>query len=149
MPSQSKKGVPIGETITLIDDNAAYFKLIEEALRSADLTLHLVHLDRAALPNYLEELQRSLPSQTNAVPICFLVSLRPHEDELIGVLERVKADPFLKSIPVVAMINKGAREFIEQSVVPYIDKIIEKPLSFDGWVEALRHLTRSLDYKAF
>lgn len=56
------------------------------------------------------------------------------------VLRRIKADPSTKSIPVVVLTSSGEERDLVESYKLGVNSYITKPVDFDQFTEAVRHL---------
>jgi CheY-like chemotaxis protein len=115
--------------ILLVEDNQADAILIKEALRQADVRAHvdvvtdgvqaLEHLRSVAEPPSLMLLDLNLPRMDGR-----------------EVLAAVKADPELKSIPVIILTTSSAPPDIAFAYRHHANSYVRKPLGLDRLIES-------------
>jgi len=132
------KNKPI--VILMAEDDPDDRLLAEEALEESRLAneLHFVN-DGVELLDYL--MKRGEYSKGHA-PRPGLILLDLNMPRLDGreALEEVKADPDLRSIPIVVLTTSKAEEDILRSYQLGVSGFITKPVSFQGLVDVMHSL---------
>jgi CheY-like chemotaxis protein len=126
-------------TIVVVDDDPDDQLMIERALRMCVRNdIHVVG-DGEALMAYLEERHCSMTPDKAA---CCLVLLDLNMPRKSGheVLREMKADARLRSIPVIVLTTSEQPEEIERSYDLGANAYVTKPVSFSGFVAAMRGL---------
>lgn len=125
--------VPI--EILLVEDNPADVRLTTEGLREAKVAnrLHSV-LDGSLALDFLYR----RGSYSNAVrPDLILLDLNLPGTDGRTVLQTIKGDPKLKTIPVVIMTSSEAETDIIQSYESYANCFVPKPIDFEGFMRVV------------
>jgi CheY-like chemotaxis protein len=131
-------------TILMADDDKEDCRLSEEALNDARLLndMRFVY-DGAELMDYLRrsgeygEGGRDAPE-----PGIILLDLNMPKMDGREALAEIKADPELRSIPVVVLTTSKAEEDILRSYDLGANSFITKPVTFTGLVEVMQGLSR-------
>lgn len=124
--------------ILLVEDNPGDVLLIQEALRDNKLRLRLhVVLDGEAA---LQFLRRAAPYPDAARPDLILLDLNLPRVDGRQVLAQVKADPDLRSIPVVILTSSHAEEDIARAYNLNANCYVRKPLDFDQFVKVVHNI---------
>lgn len=129
---------PQSVDILLVEDNADHVELILRALRDNNLLnqVHVVTNGEEAL-DFLY--QRGKYSDAPRLGLILLDIKLPKVDG-IEVLRRIKADPELRSIPVVMLTTSAGEQEIVESYSCGANSYIVKPLDFDQFVKAIKTL---------
>ena len=85
---------------------------------------------------------KSADPATSPEPGLILLDLNMPKKDGREALAEIKADPQLRSIPVVILTTSKAEEDILRSYDLGVNSYITKPVSFQGLAEALRILNR-------
>ncbi len=131
-------------TILMADDDKEDCRLSQEALNDARLLndMRFVY-DGAELMDYLRqrgdygEGGREAPE-----PGIILLDLNMPKMDGREALAEIKADPELRSIPVVVLTTSKAEEDILRSYDLGANSFITKPVTFTGLVEVMQGLSR-------
>jgi CheY-like chemotaxis protein len=131
-------------TILMADDDTEDCRLSQEALNDARLLndMRFVY-DGAELLDYLRgsgeygEGGREAPE-----PGIILLDLNMPKMDGREALAEIKADPELRSIPVVVLTTSKAEEDILRSYDLGANSFITKPVTFTGLVEVMQGLSR-------
>jgi two-component system, chemotaxis family, response regulator Rcp1 len=145
--------------ILLIEDSRTDAKIIERALREADVSHRLtVIADGKHALDYLFKL-RAESATTDREPDLILLDLNLPGMDGCQVLTRIKSDPYLRMIPVVILTTSDREEDIFQTYQAGANTYISKPDEYARyrelvatlehyWVDTAlkvpRHLMRSL-----
>lgn len=121
-------------TILLVEDNPDHAEVAIKALqKGTDTTEVLLARDGEEALNLLA---RSGPDGAPA-PRIALILLDIHLPKITGheVLRRIKADPELRSIPVIMLTTSGRSDDITASYQAGANSYVEKPVSFWDFLE--------------
>jgi CheY-like chemotaxis protein len=122
--------------VLLVEDDPGDVLLIEEAFEHNKVrnTLHHVADGEEALAF----LRREGPYADAARPDLVLLDLNLPRKDGREVLEEVKADPDLRTIPVVVLTTSEAEEDILRSYDLHANAYVTKPVDFDRFIEVVR-----------
>ena len=127
--------------ILLADDDLDDCVLAQDALAESHLAndLRIVH-DGEALLDYLY--QRGPFAAPGAAPRPGVILLDLNMPKMSGreALERIKATPTLRQIPIVVLTTSHAEEDIYRTYDLGASSFISKPVTFDGLVAVMRGL---------
>jgi CheY-like chemotaxis protein len=126
--------------ILLIEDSRADAKIIERALREGEIAHRLTVIPdgRHAL-DYLFRL-RDEPSPTAGEPDLILLDLNLPGLDGCQVLTRIKADPYLRVIPVIILTTSHRPEDIRESYEAGANTYIPKPAEYKRYREIIATL---------
>lgn len=124
--------------ILLVEDNPGDVRLTIEALRGAKVAneLHVVGDGEAAI-DYLR--QRGPHADARRPDIVLLDLNLPRLDGR-EVLEDIKSDPDLASIPILVLTSSAAQEDIARSYELHANCFVSKPVAFSEFISAVRSL---------
>ena len=127
---------PQSVDILLVEDNPDHVELILRALRDNNLLnqVHVVTNGEEAL-DFLY--QRGKYSDAPR-PGLILLDIKLPKVDGIEVLRRIKADPELRSMPVVMLTTSAGEQEIVESYSCGANSYIVKPLDFDQFVKAIK-----------
>ena len=134
-------GKPI--TILLADDDEDDRLMTRDALRDARLhnDLRFV-IDGVDLMDYLKRQGRHSDPANSPRPGIILLDLNMPRMDGREALQRIKADPDLKSIPVIVLTTSKAEEDILRTYDLGVNSFITKPVTFLGLVDVMKVFTR-------
>jgi chemotaxis family two-component system response regulator Rcp1 len=126
--------------ILLIEDSRADAKIIERALREGEIAHRLTVIPdgRHAL-DYLYAL-RDEPAQADREPDLILLDLNLPGLDGCQVLTEIKADPYLRIIPVVILTTSHREEDILQTYLAGANTYIPKPAEYARYREIVTTL---------
>ena len=125
-----------GAHILLVEDNEADVRLIKEAFKeSRAVNKFFVAGDGEAAIDYLEKI--GADDEHKRPDMIFLDLNLPKKDGLV-VLEEIKSNPLLRSIPVVVLTTSSAEEHVYKSYHLNANCYITKPVEFDRFVEVVK-----------
>ena len=130
--------------ILLADDDEDDRMLTADALRTSKLANHLRLVnDGEELMDYLHHRGKYTPPAASPRPGLVLLDLNMPRKDGREALREMKADPELRSIPVVILTTSKAEEDIERTYdLGCQIRLLSKPVTlFDGLVDALRVAT--------
>ena len=132
----SEIGKPV--EILLVEDNPGDRELAIEALRDSKVknNLHIAEDGEEAI----EFLKNSKKNPDYIMPDLILLDLNLPKKDGREVLEEIKADPELKSIPVVVLTTSRAEEDVLKSYNLHANCFISKPLDFNQFVEVIKSI---------
>ena len=137
--------MPDGSVITILlaDDDEDDRLMTRDALRDARLhnDLRFV-IDGVDLLDYLKRRGRHADPQSSPRPGLILLDLNMPRMDGREALTLIKADPDLRSIPVVILTTSKAEEDIIRSYDLGVNSFITKPVTFLGLVDVMKVFTR-------
>ena len=133
-------GKPI--TILYADDDAEDRMLVKEAWEENRLAneLHFVE-DGEELLDYLRR-NGKYADLSSSLPGMILLDLNMPRKDGREALQEIKADPRLRSIPVVVLTTSKAEEDILRAYALGVNSFILKPVTFESLVEITRTLSK-------
>lgn len=121
--------------ILMAEDNPADVELTRESLEQAKIANELhVTIDGEQTMRFL---RREPPYQDAPTPDLVLLDLNMPKKSGHEVLEEVKSDPELKTIPVVVLTSSAAEEDIVKSYQHHANCYVTKPVGLDGLIEVV------------
>lgn len=129
--------------ILMAEDDEDDYLLTKDAFKEAKILneLHRVK-DGEELMEYLLHEGRHADPVQSPKPMIILLDLNMPRKSGREALKEIKANPMLKSIPVIIMTTSKAEEDILLSYELGCNSFIRKPISFAGFVEVVRSLNR-------
>jgi len=121
-----------GHKILLVDDSDVDVQLMELALLEAKVghNLHIVNDG----PDALAFLRQQKPYTDAVRPDLILLDINMPRMSGHEVLDEIKADDNLKSIPVVILTTSNDPQFVVASYRKYANSHVTKPMNFDELV---------------
>jgi CheY-like chemotaxis protein len=130
-------------TILMADDDEDDRMLTGDALRLSKLANDFKTVsDGEELMDYLYHRGRHAPPAASPRPGLVLLDLNMPKKDGREALRDMKADPALRSIPVVILTTSKAEEDIERIYDLGANSFIVKPVTFDGLVQAMKVATQ-------
>ena len=124
--------------ILLIEDDPGDVLMTREALENSATPRRLTVVgDGESAIDYLRKQGRHTAAVT---PDIILLDLNLPRMDGREVLAEVKADPVLRSIPVIVLTTSEAQEDITQSYSLHANAFITKPVDFDQFTEVVRRI---------
>jgi CheY-like chemotaxis protein len=130
-------------SILLVEDNPADIKITERALRQGGIPVDLIVVrDGQEALDYL--LGRQLPPGSSVWRRPDLILLDLNLPRLPGreVLERIRATPAFRSVPIIVLTTSRREEDVQEVYAAGANTYIEKPNDFNRFVEILQILQR-------
>jgi len=128
--------------ILMADDDEDDRMLTSDALRVSKLANDLTTVnDGEELMDYLHHRGKHAPPAASPRPSLVLLDLNMPRKDGREVIREMKADPLLRSIPIVVLTTSKAEEDIERSYNLGANSFIVKPVTFDELVQALKVAT--------
>ncbi len=124
--------------ILLVEDSPADTELAEEVLRQAKVAnnVHVVEDGDDALAF----VRQTGEFEGRPRPDLVLLDLNLPGRDGREVLEEMKADPALRSIPVIVLTTSTDRGDIEHAYDSYVNAYITKPIDLDAFVAVARSI---------
>lgn len=126
--------------ILLVEDSAQDAELALKAFADHHLANEVFHLRDGA--DALDFLYRrgTFSSRTHGQPAVVLLDLKMPRVDGMEVLRQIKADPDLKTIPVVIMTSSREERDLLDSYQLGVNAYVVKPVKFQSFVEAVRQV---------
>ena len=127
--------------ILLVEDNPNDEELTLYALRKNNITNQIqVVRDGAEALEYIFCTGAFADRQINDPPKVVLLDLKLPKVDGLEVLERIKADARTRTIPVVVLTSSQEERDIVESYQLGVNSYIVKPVDFEQFNEAVRHI---------
>ncbi len=117
--------------LLLIEDDAVDVMTVQRAIKHLHIDNHLVHLKDG------KDALEYLRNETNTKPCIIILDLNAPRMSGIELLEIIKVDEILKSIPIIVMSTSDTKKDIEACFSLSVAGYIVKPIDFNRFVEAL------------
>jgi chemotaxis family two-component system response regulator Rcp1 len=122
--------------ILLIEDNPGDVRLIREAFKDSNVVGNFqVTGDGESAIEYLNKVGEN---GLNSRPDMIFLDLNLPKKNGLEVLEEVKSNPLLKSIPVVVLTTSNSEEHIHRSYRLNANCYIIKPVDFDQFTNVVK-----------
>jgi CheY-like chemotaxis protein len=129
--------------ILLVEDNPADVKITERALKDSAVPVQLIVVrDGQEAVDYLMHGGRHGRTEGWRRPDLILLDLNLPGLSGRQVLERVRATPELRSVPVVVLTTSRREEEVAELYAAGANTYIQKPQEFDRFVEVLQTIQR-------
>lgn len=130
---------PRNINILLVEDNPADVRLIREAFKD-NKTKNDFHVeqDGEAAINYLNNLKSNGNGNGTTRPDLIILDLNLPKINGFEVLEKIKSNPVLRSIPVVVLSTSDSEEHIYKSYNLNANCYITKPVDFNQFLDVVR-----------
>jgi CheY-like chemotaxis protein len=130
---------PRNINILLVEDNPADVRLIREAFKD-NKTKNDFHVeqDGEAAINYLNNLKSNGIGNSTVRPDLIILDLNLPKKNGFEVLEKIKSNPVLRSIPVVVLSTSDSEEHIYKSYNLNANCYITKPVDFNQFLDVVR-----------
>src|SRR5277367_3350057 len=137
----SRSGKPI--TILYADDDAEDRMLVKDAWEESRLAneLHFVE-DGEELMEFLQRRGKYADLGSSSLPGMILLDLNMPRKDGREALQEIKADPRLRSIPVVVLTTSKAEEDILRAYDLGVNSFILKPVTFQSLVDLTLTLSK-------
>lgn len=122
--------------ILLVEDNEADVRLIEEAFKENHAANRCsVVSDGEEAIDYLEKIDAD---DQHVRPDIIILDLNLPKKDGLEVLEEIKSNPLLRSIPVVVLTTSSSQEHVIKSYNLNANCYITKPTEFEKFVEVVK-----------
>ena len=131
-----KKGPPF--TILLIEDNQAHAELVMRTLENHQIANKIYHVSNgeAALDYLFRRGNYANPHQSPR-PYVILLDLKLPKIDGLTVLEQIKTNPELKSIPTIILTTSAAPQDVEQAYARHVNSYLVKPADYKQFTRLL------------
>jgi CheY-like chemotaxis protein len=137
MTDWEKSGIAPIEVL-LVEDNAGDIRLTREAFKDARLHIHLsVALDGLEAMAFLN---REGDHAAAPRPDLILLDLNLPKKNGREVLEEIKNNPALQSIPVVILTTSSSEADVHRSYQLHANCYISKPVSLEGFLSVVKSI---------
>ena len=127
--------------VLLVEDNPAHAELIIRSLEDHDTPLDIYHApDGEVALNFLYQRDQYTDLAENPRPHIILLDIRMPKVSGLEVLEELKSDPNLKSIPVIILTTSEAEQDVARAYDHYANSYLVKPVDFDKFVQLMNEL---------
>jgi CheY-like chemotaxis protein len=135
------RGSATSITLLIADDDEEDRLLARDALRESRLLNELRFVeDGEELMDYLRHCGKYGDPDSAPAPGLILLDLNMPRKDGREALAEIKADPNLRSIPVVILTTSKGEEEIVRSYLAGANSFIVKPVTFEGLVEVMRNV---------
>lgn len=127
--------------ILLVEDNPEDLTLTLRALKKAALSnrIHVCRDGEEAL-DFIFCQGQFAERQSTSAPRLILLDLKLPKIDGLEVIQKLKADPLTKHIPIVALTSSKQQTDIVRSYSLGVNSYIVKPVDFERFVDAVRDL---------
>ena len=127
--------------ILLVEDNPDDQELIKMGFEESHIANELVVMsDGAQALDYLFGAGKYAGRDVSDTPNVILLDLKLPKVNGLEVLERLRADPRTKLIPIVILTSSSEDEDILASYQLGANSYVRKPVDFNHFAEAIKHL---------
>jgi two-component system response regulator len=127
--------------ILLVEDNPRDAELTIRALKKNNLANHLVHVeDGAEALDFLFAHGKYEGRSVDDTPRVILLDLKLPKVSGLEVLRLLKEDQRTRMIPVVVVTSSTEDPDMETAYALGANSYVVKPVQFDNFIEAMRHL---------
>lgn len=124
--------------VLLVEDSAGDVRLTREAFREAKIRINLqVASDGAEATDFLNRAGKHANAPR---PDLILLDLNLPKKNGREVLEEIKIDPALMSIPVFILTTSSAEEDVLRSYRLHANAFITKPVGLEGFLEVVKSI---------
>ncbi|MDQ3775176.1 MAG: response regulator [Pseudomonadota bacterium] len=128
------------KTILLVEDNPNDVELTLEALAGHRVANEIVVLhDGAEALDYLYR-RGCFEDRAGGSPAVVLLDLKMPKVDGLTVLKTIKADPALKTIPIVMLTSSREEHDLVESYTAGANAFVVKPVDFEQFSEAVRRI---------
>lgn len=121
--------------IILVEDNPDDAKLTIRALKKGNLANNLLHLsDGEEVIQYLNQ------NKNNNLPKLILLDLKMPKIDGLEVIQHLKKDAKLKSIPIVVLTSSKENKDIKKAYELGANAYIVKPVDFENFSQAVSEI---------
>lgn len=130
-------------TFLLVEDDPAHAELIKRGFQDLERHHQIIHLsDGEAALDYLFRRGRYADESLSPRPHVVLLDIRLPRKSGFDVLKEVKADPRLRSIPIVVLSTSNAREDAVHAYQLHANSFIVKQTDFNTFSALIKDLGR-------
>ena len=123
------KGEPI--VILLVEDEEAHAEIVRRNFKASRIANRLIHVaDGEVALDYLYQRNEFSDPATSPRPGIILLDLRLPKIDGIEVLQTIKTDPSLSTIPVVILTTSEAEADMIKAYNNHVNSYLVKPVNF-------------------
>jgi two-component system, response regulator len=127
--------------ILLMEDNANDVKLTMYAFEKSNIPSEIVVVgDGEEAIDYLFGTGRHASRDPKVMPEVVLLDMKLPKIDGLGVLRRLRADERTRRLPVVILTSSKEEKDINSSYNFGANSFVRKPVDFDQFIDAARHL---------
>lgn len=127
--------------ILLVEDNPNDAEMTIRALKKRKVANTIIHLtDGAIALDFLFATGEYAGRDASIKPKVILLDIKMPKVDGIEVLERLKADPILRAIPVVMLTSSKEHPDVKKCYELGANSYIVKPVGFENFVESISSL---------
>jgi two-component system response regulator len=127
--------------ILLVEDNANDVKLTTYAFKKSNISSEIVVAgDGEEAIDYLFATGRHAGRDPKVMPEVILLDMNLPKIDGLGVLRRLRADERTRLIPIVMLTSSKQEKDVTSSYNLGANSFILKPVDFDQFIDAARHL---------
>lgn len=124
--------------VLLVEDNAAHAKLATVAIERAPIATTVDRVSDGE--EALAYLYRQAPFAEHVDVNLVLLDLKAPKVDGIEVLKRLKADPAMRTIPVVVLSSSMSRVEAEEAYHTHANSFLTKPVEYDEFQQMMDDL---------
>lgn len=137
-------------SILLVEDDEGHRLLIRENLRAGGIVNEITELhDGQQAIDYLARRGQYQNPRTSPRPGLILLDIKMPKADGFAVLERIKADPQLRLIPVLMLTSTDDQMEVNRCYTLGANSYIVKPVKYDEFQERIKALGLFLDVVRF
>jgi CheY-like chemotaxis protein len=123
-------------TIVMVEDDEGHARLIEKNLRRAGVSNEVIHFTSGTSANeYLFG-----PAMQRGKPLLVLLDLNLPDVSGISILEKLKEDESLRTMPVIVLTTTDDQREIQRCYDLGCNVYITKPVNYETFAQAIRQL---------
>jgi two-component system, chemotaxis family, response regulator Rcp1 len=134
----SRDGLNIVEVL-LVEDNRGDIRLIQETMKDARLLSSIIVAEDGQ--KAIDLLMERKATQPMSLPDIILLDLNLPKKNGFEVLEAVRADPVLTSIPVIMLTTSQAERDVMMSYKLHANAFVSKPVDLSEFIDVVRKTT--------
>lgn len=124
--------------ILLVEDNLADIRLIEEAFKEASINYNITAMqDGEKALNYLKKIDEF---ENVTTPDIIILDLNLPKINGLEVLQIVKNDPALLSIPIIILTSSQDSQDVQNSYKGHANCYIQKPENLEGFINLAKQI---------
>jgi len=124
--------------LLLVEDNPYDAELTLSALRQKNLANNLEHVeDGAEALDFIYARGKFESRKGKPLPRLILLDLKMPKVNGIEVIEKLKADPLTKTIPIVVLTSSAEDPDIKRCYALGVNSYIVKPVDFEDFIAAI------------
>jgi CheY-like chemotaxis protein len=133
---------PNSVEILLVEDNITDAELTIRELKKHSMANNLVHVRNGeeALDFIFATGKYATTREIQYSPKVILLDIQMPKVSGLEVLQKIKADPRTRAIPVVVLTSSKESPDIQKSYVLGANSYIVKPVNFEGFAQSIRNL---------